>query len=72
MTQASYFVMNASHSGTPIESALAVVAVVAAGEAAGLVVVGVVALFVVDSDFAQPIINIATTRVRPRISDFDI
>ena len=66
--------MNASHSGTPIESALAVVdvAVVAAGELAGLVVAGVVALFVVDSDFEQPIINIATRRVRTRISDFDI
>jgi len=66
--------MNASHSGTPIESALAVVdvVVVAAGELAGLVVAGVVALFVVDSDFEQPIINIATRRVRTRISDFDI
>ena len=67
--------MNASHSETPIESALAVVdvAVVAAGELAGLVVAGVVAsLFVVDSDFEQPIINIATRRVRTRISDFDI
>ena len=66
--------MNASHSGTPIESALAVdVAVVAAGELAGLVVAGVVAsLFVVDSDFAQPIINIATITVITRISDFDI
>ena len=64
--------MNASHSGTPIESALlAVVAVVAAGEAAGFV--GVAAsLFVVDSDFEQPIINIATIRVITRISDFDI
>lgn len=65
--------MNASHSGTPIESALLAVvdvAVVAAGEAAGLV--GAASLFVVDSDFAQPIINIATTRVRTRINDFDI
>ena len=70
-TQASYDLRNASHSATPIESEL--LAVVVAGDVAGLFVAGAVAsLFVVDSDFAQPTINTATTRIKLKIIDLDM
>jgi len=72
LTQASYDLRKASHSATPIESE-ELIAVVAAGDAAGLLGAGAVAsLFVVDSDFAQPNANTATTRIKLKSSDLYI
>jgi hypothetical protein len=68
--QASYAAINSSHSGTPILSALAVVAVVDAGVVvlAAVLALPVVALLELVSDLAQPTKTMAHTTQRNKES----